>query len=316
MVESIKPGIYPGMTNDDYHGHHGSYSKSSFADAEVYPYNLPFQRSIERTPKDNKKFDMGSAAHTAVLEPEKIERDVSVCPDELLAKNGARSTNAYKEWAAAQPKNVSLLTMKQWDSIRLIRDSVHNNPDHSEARSLLTGGLPEVSCFWEETFRGDDIEPGTGYKRMRWERETYDNEYSDKEAIPHKIMVKCRPDYLPANQVIVDLKTTARLIDRNTFNRHAYDMKYHWSAALTLRGLSKATGVKHRIYIFVVVEIEPPHEVAVYRADDEFVAIGEREVSLVMEKVAWCDLNNNWPGMPNRIQTVSLPGYVKYKQED
>jgi hypothetical protein len=303
----MEPGIYTKLPSDDYHGDLGSYSKSSLVDFDLYPKNMIYQRLAERTPKNNQKFDMGSAAHTAVLEPEKIERDIAVCPDELLGKNGARSTKAYKEWAASQPTNVALLTTKQWDSIRAIRDSIHENPNHSKAKNFLTGGLPEVSCFWEEQFHGDEVDPDSGYHKM------IPYQYGEASDDTHKIMVKCRPDYLPYNGVAVDLKTTATPIDKEGFTRQAYNLHYHWSAALTLRGLTTATTKQHRIYVFVVVEINPPHEVAVYRATEDFVALGKMQVMSAMSRLSWCDKNNHWPGMPDRIQQVGLPGYVLNK---
>lgn len=302
----IKPGIYSNLCSNDYHGHHGSYSKSSLADFSVYPYNMIYQR--QNRVRDT-KFDLGTASHTAILEPDKFKDSVVVCPPELLGKNGAKSTNAYKAWIAEQPNDKAALTQEEYNRVLRCRDAVFDD-NHSTARDLLTGGLPEVSCFWEEQFHGEEKDDDTGYSRM------HSDQYSERTDDHHVLTMKCRPDYIPGNQIIVDLKTTALPIDHESFERHAYSMKYHWSAGLTLRGLTIATGKPHRIYIFVVVEINPPHEVAVFRASEDFIALGKKEVIDTMRRLAWCDKHNQWPGAPNRIQHVGLPGWVMKRMDD
>ena len=251
----IKPGIYTDLSNEDYHGHHGSYSKSSLSDFSVYPYNLIYQREhrVRKT-----MFDLGTAAHTAILEPEKFETEIAVCPDELLGKNGAKSTKAYKEWVAAQPADMALLTVAERDRVLRMRNSVHSNPAHSKARDLLTGGAAEVSCFWNEIFKGDENGPGN---RISPDGVTH---FMNDPTDCHTLMMKCRPDYVPTEMIMVDLKTTATAIDQESFEKQAYNLHYHWSAAMTLRGVTLATGKQRSIYIFVVVEVNPPHEVAVF----------------------------------------------------
>ena len=71
-----------------------------------------------------------------------------------------------------------------------------------------------------------------------------------------------------------------------------------------------ATGKQHRVYLFVVVEIDNAHEVAVFRATEEFIALGRLEVMETMQRLAWCDKNQKWPGAPNKVQQVGLPGWA------
>jgi hypothetical protein len=302
----MEPGIYPNLSNSDYHGDPGSYSKSSLVDFEEFPANLPFQRQnrIRKT-----VFDLGTAAHTAILEPEKFEDEIAVIPDELLGKNGAKSNKACKEWIAGQPSDKAVLTVKQRDSVLRVRDSVHDNPEHSVAHELLSGGQAEVSCFWNEQFKGDLVDDETGYHYMQ------NMAYDDPEGC-HKVLFKARPDYIPKNLISVDLKTTKVSIDQESFEKQAYNLHYHWSAGMTLRGLTMATGKQHRIYIFVVVQTDPPYEVAVYRASEENIGLGKAEVMDVMQRLAYCDFKNYWPGMPNRIQTLGLPGWAYKKLND
>lgn len=304
----MNPGIYPNLSNDDYHGHNGSYSKSSLADFSVYPYNLIYQRE---NPKDKSQFAIGTATHTAILEPEKWNSEIVVVPKEVLGKNGSKNTNAYRSWEASQPNNKTIITPAERELVRGMRESVLENQRHSQARDLLTGGVPEVSCFWNELFKNEETNKDTGYRYM------INHQYDDPNGC-HSITMKCRPDYIPADKVMVDLKTTKTAIDKDSFDRHAEKLKYHWSAALTLRGMRIVTGKNHSIYIFVVVEVNPPHEVAVFQATQEFIALGKKESMGAMQYLAWCDKNNYWPGAPNRIQQVGLKpwGYKKLNQEE
>lgn len=309
MKEQIKPGVHLDLSNESYHGHRASYSKSSLSDFSVYPYNLIYQRQ-NRVRK--LEFDMGTSAHTAILEPEKWEGSIAVIPPSVLTKNGQKRGKKWDEWKATVPTDKPILTMAQRDAVLRMRDSVHENPGHSRAKELLTGGQAEVSAFWEEQFKGEETDDDTGYRYM------VSDQYGDPGEDSHTLMMKCRPDYIPVDwtqpvPIIADLKTEGTAIDRESWERRACNLHYPWSAALTLRGMTMATGKQHRVYIFVVVESNPPHEVAVYRASEEFIAYGRKEVMRTMQHLAWCDKHDKWPGVPNRIQTIGLPGYV-YKK--
>ena len=306
----MKQDIYPDLSNEEYHGDHGSYSKSSLADFSVYPLNLIFQRQH----RERKKiFDIGTAAHTAILEPEKFESEIAVVPPSVLSKNGSTNTNAYREWAVSVPPEKAIVKEPERDKVLRMRDSVHENPAHSEAKELVTGGMPEVSCFWDEHFRGEEIDKEAGYKYM------VSDQWSEVTDETHVLKMKCRPDYIVDPKkykklIAVDLKTyNQQLGDIDKLERHCIDHKYHWSAGLTLRGLTRATGKRHRIYKFVFVETSAPHEVMVLNASEDFLAFGRKESMAAMRRLAWCDKHNKWPGIPNRVHQLGLPGYVLKK---
>lgn len=313
-MEEIKPGVHLNLSNSAYHGHHASYSKSSLADFSVYPYNMVFQRE-NRVRKD--AFDIGTAGHTAILEPDKWDKDIAVIPTSILAKNGAKSTTKAKQFIAANSDaGKAVITEAERDNVLRMRDSVHENPNHSEAKELLTGGHAEVSCFWEEHFRGEETDDETGYRYMN------SDQYSEVTEETHTLIMKNRPDYIPAPLVPVDLKTYGnskspqRLGDMEKLERHCVNLKYHWSAGLTLRGMSIATGKQHRVYKFVFVEATPPYEVLVLNSSEEFISLGKKEVMSVMRFLAYCDKHNYFPGIPNKTHQLGLPGYIYKKLND
>lgn len=301
----IKPGIYTELTSKDYHGHHGSYSKSSLSSFSKFPYQLIWDRAH---PKKSDVFDLGTACHTAILELEKWEDSVAIIPQNVLAKNGAKSTNAYKEWEKEQPKDKALITESQRNSVMRVYESVYRNPYHSIAKQYVSGGKSEISVFWEEIFKGNDIDDETGCHHMP------SHQYGDPNGC-HKLIMKCRPDHYPENLIITDLKTTAvDISDDDAFMRHAYNLKYHWSAALTCRGMTMATGKTHRNYFFVLVQLNPKKPVApavrVLKATEEFISLGRLEVMKTMERLAYCDCYDVWPWIPNQVEQLGLPGYI------
>jgi hypothetical protein len=305
IIKVIEPGFHVGLSNEDYHAHHASYSKTSLVDFSEYPAKMVFNRQNHER---KTTFDLGTASHSAILEPEKYEDTVAVIPPSVLASNGAKNTNAYKEWLSEVPATKAVLKEDQRDAVLRIRDSVHDNPNHSEAHEYLSGGIAEVSCFWHERFRGETTDQETGYKRMEIDNYSDPGVMDDAENY-HQIMLKVRPDYVVSDDIWSDLKTTGAPITRDKWQRQSENLHYHWSAALCRRGFRALTQKTLKEYIFVVVEVTPPHEVAVYRTSKDQFALGTLEVAIAMQGLAWCDKHNQWPGMPNKVMNLGLTGW-------
>ena len=283
MQEPItKNGFYQ-ITNEDYHADPAA-SKSSLSDFSHTPKKFKINRQIIK--KSSPVFDLGTAAHAAILEPEKYWDMIAVPPAKLLAKNGAMSTKAAKEWKA-QKESEGKVVIKQdfQDKVEAMAENVLERPEHSEARALLTGGVAELSGFWEETEFGAPF------------------------------FLKVRPDYLPGGNLVVDLKTD---LDASpvAFGRKAYNLKYHWSAWLTCRGLEYLTGEKHDKYFFVVVEKEIPFDVAVYQVPDYMFEIARRELTPILERYSQCLETDEWPGYENKRLMLDFPGWALRALDD
>jgi hypothetical protein len=267
-------GFYPKMTMAEYHGLKDAYSKSvlvEFADGPIYA-----KAYLDRE-KDEKKaaFDLGTAGHSVILEGIEAYLDqVAVIPEEVLAKNGARSTNAFKEWAAANEGKTHLLRSQVHQVLGML-EAVQKK---EQFQKYLTGGRAEVSAFWPEIFDG------------------------------HTITLKCRPDYLPGKNVVVDLKTTSRRIKH--FHKQALDLKYYWSGWLTCRGLTPLTGQEHREYLFAVVEATPPHDCQIIRMEPPLFELAEQELLPLLSQLADCDRAGVWPGSPDEIGSLIFPDWA------
>jgi hypothetical protein len=93
--------------------------------------------------KESAAMALGTAVHTALLEPERYEADYVVCPAEC----SDRRTKAFKEWSATVEGN-QVLTAEDADTIHSIR--VNQAKDPFVSQLLNVGGIVEKSFEWDE----------------------------------------------------------------------------------------------------------------------------------------------------------------------
>src|SRR5437762_10234862 len=117
------------------------------------PWNPPYQ------PEAKSEFDIGVAAHLAVLEPERQADSIVV-----MEAGDYRTTKARAARDAARAAGKVPLLPYQLDIVRAIAGSIRAHPIASEA---FVGGEAEVTLTWHD--------PETG------------------------VPCKARPDYLPAH---------------------------------------------------------------------------------------------------------------------
>lgn len=131
------PGIYPGVTNADYHSDPALGSTSLKTLATRTPAH--YQHDLKH-PKSSDAFTLGTAAHSLILEDDTSGIEV------VDAENWL--TKAAKEAkAAALAEGKQPLLTKEWFQVQAMRGAVMNHP---AARNLFTTHLPEQSVFWEE----------------------------------------------------------------------------------------------------------------------------------------------------------------------
>lgn len=137
-------GIYAGISNSDYHKDPalGSTSLKTLATRTPahYQYDLTH-------PKSSAAFDLGTAAHSLILEHD----ETGVVVIDVDSKRGKAWTEPA---SAAEALGQIALTSKEWAQVKGMRDSVMAHP---LARAALEGGEPEQSVFW-------DHETGTALK--------------------------------------------------------------------------------------------------------------------------------------------------------
>lgn len=148
---------------------------------------------------------LGTALHTAVLEPELWDATVAVLPQAF-----DRRTKVGRELAAAfeaEAEGRIVLTPEDAAQVRAMADAVRSHP---ASRFLLDlAGRREASYTWTDQ--------GTG------------------------IACKCRPDWHSMDRrIVVDVKTT-RDASRAEFSRSIAGFDYHLQAAWNLRALEAET---------------------------------------------------------------------------
>jgi PDDEXK-like domain of unknown function (DUF3799) len=231
---------------------------------------------------DKPEFDIGKAAHLAVLEPALFaERTVLVdAPNYKTAKAQALRDEAYAV-------NRTPLLPWQAEIVGQIAGSIRAHPIAAEA---FTGGEPEVSMTW--------CDAGTGTP------------------------CKLRTDWLPRHgRWLVDLKTAASA-NPTEWRDQAARLGYYARAAWYLDGAEAVLGRRPEEYWFVVVEKEPPYLVSVIAFDEADLEWGRLVNRRALSLFADCVARREWPGYrepgagSDRAFRVSLPPWAVYRLQD
>ena len=267
----IADGFYKSLPMEDYLKE-PALSKSGLSDLWLSPAHYK-ARKLE--PKKFAAADLGSAVHALVLEPDQADKMIVTPPTILLGKNGAMSTNACKDWIAAQDPGVIVLNAADYDAAQCMRDAVIAHP---RAAELLQGGNPEVSMVWTD---------GKGIRR------------------------KCRPDYMGA--AYVDLKT-AKTAKPEWFGKQAYDLHYHWSAYWTIE-IGRNLGSSIDQYFFIAVEKESPWAVCVFDTPQELIEMAEAEIAPIYATYRACLEYDTWQSYSDQIETLKFPAWAYKKKE-
>ena len=216
---------------------------------------------------------LGTHVHTRILEPTRHRETYIVAP----AIN--KRTKAGKaEWAEFQAANEGkeIVTQDEMDIVNAMAESVGRS---ETASALLSGGTAEQSVFWNDPVHG--------------------------------FLCKCRPDYLnPKYEVIIDLKTTND-ISPEAFSKSVANFKYHFQAVHYLAGCEAVMPGQYGAFIFVCVESKEPYPVAVYVLDQESLNLAEVEMEPLLSRYAQCVETDTWPGPPDEVEVISLPGWAK-----
>jgi hypothetical protein len=116
-----------------------------------------------------------------------------------------------------------------------------------------------------------------------------------------------------------DVKT-ARAAGRRAFEQAINSYGYHVQAQHYLAGLHAVApipeGQPFRRFCFVVVEVEPPHCVAMYELDESALAAAEQDRELRLRTWRQCVETGRWPGYSDGVDLVSLPPWAFKIQGD
>lgn len=222
----------------------------------------------------------GQVFHKLALEPETFEAEYIVAPEVN------RRTNAGKQaWAEFMEEHAdkTIIPVEMYAQAKEMCDALYAVPF---AQKLLNGSR-EVPFFWTDETTGEAC--------------------------------KCRADCLNTNYsqpIVVDVKSAA---DASTeaFSRDAIKYGYDLQAAMYSEGV--ALGIQQKpLFVFIVVEKDPPYAVNILQADELLLRRGHNLFREFIGIYHDCKQTGNWYGYlgrNNQINNLALPVWLAKEVE-
>lgn len=265
-------GWHDAMPNEIYHQNPGL-SKSSL-DLVHKSINHLLSREIVR--KETPAMALGTAAHSAVLEPETWPAEFCRGPE--VDRRNKKWKEAAKE---AKDNGQMILPPGDFDKVDHIAAAVHG-VDDPVIKAIKEGkGIAEGSLFVTDPVSG--------------------------------ALIKCRPDYmLPLDRICFDLKTT-KDASASEFARSCGSFRYDVQAALYSDCLSWEFDGDWQ-FIFGAVESSPPFNTAIYTLSDRDIEIG-REIYMedIARYMSWSDGYEPEVGYQAGRAILTVPKYFRRK---
>lgn len=203
---------------------------------------------------------------------------VVIIPDDVLAADGSRKGNRFKEWLEAQPPGAVTVTPKQHAS---------QYRQYERAKAMLDADPIASKCLADRVW----------HERFVWKCPVT---ALDRKAETDVI------DWDGRN--VIDLKS-AQEIKPLRFAQQAFNLHYDLQAATYLEAVQMESGTSDWGFIFVVVRNSPPFDCAVFQMSDDFLAIGReknrrwcQEFKWRLEEGIW---HNPWHGAAIMLEPPS-----------
>jgi exodeoxyribonuclease VIII len=271
----IQEGVYTDLSNEEYHGHKESISRSALMDFSISPYTYwanhinPNRPIKEKTPQ----MEFGSAFHTIILEPKKFNEIYAVMPPKVLLKDVGRELyDSYKLITQAiEASNKIILSPGEMDVLLDMKIRLNSN---KEAMALIEGARIENSFFWQDEHSG--------------------------------LLLKARPDILHEN-MIVDLKTCSDACPR-AFQSAMVLGGYHLQGAMMRDGVEALEGNRINKVINICIETKYPHNMAIYIIDEFAIHEGHMKYKQLCLDLKAARKENNWQDYG--VMTIGLPKWA------
>lgn len=120
------------------------------------------------------------------------------------------------------------------------------------------------------------------------------------------IKVKGMPDWAFGG-MIVDLKTTSGGVDSEGFARTVANFHYDLQAAVYCE-LARQQGEESPQFYWVAVESDVPYDVAVYRATERIIEVGEQKLDLALRNVRIAEAGMA-SGQSSMLRDLEMPSW-------
>lgn len=256
MQKISESGAYADMTMEQYHGDccvGPSVSSTVLRLVETRSMRhawLASHLNPDRKQSSAKShFRLGSALHSMAFEGGLDKRWFAISPHDKFLSNEA------KRWRDVQV-NAGKTVIKK-DEVKVLEDMLEAL---LEEPAIMAGLFDEKGAI-ETTLIHRDEETG--------------------------LYIKARPDVVPVNTILTDLKSTedAR---RRSIEYATLDYGYHQQLALAAEVIEKVVGVVVDTFSLVMIEKEPPHTVTIVEIDPDLIAWGRVLNRAALRKFADC----------------------------
>jgi exodeoxyribonuclease VIII len=234
--------------------------------------------------------ELGTAAHFAVLEPDRFPKLYMRSPDPPCenSKGELRWDRRLKVHAAAWTQaqlaagGRELLNAEEYDMATGIAASCQ---EHQYMRDYVANGIPEVSIQWR------DLETS--------------------------LLFKGRLDlWVPSGRFFLDIKTT-KCANFDPFGRDAYKMGYHMQMDMYQEGVKAVSGYPPEEIQdprMLAVENVPPYDLILYYWPPERLELGRYAFhDIALAKLIPCLASGRWPGYPDGEHEIVLPAWAGHE---
>lgn len=255
-------------TNEEYHSGEGVSKSGLWKLWSKTPFHFKYGKRESKP-----QFDIGQAAHIAILEPELLETSVAKGPED-------RRGNKWKEFLDFTTHNHLIpLVESDFDQVMLIRDLAATSSILDTMRD--GGAIVETSAY--------HVDEETG------------------------VLVKTRPDmYNPKHKLLCDIKNMADG-SAGAFSRDVAKFAYHMQEAMYSEVWEKGSGHEVEGFVFVVFEKSEPPMLAAYELDLDAAKEGHAIYRAALAKYAESEKSGMWPGYPDEVQRVGLRSKWDFK---
>lgn len=261
---------------EEYHSDAPGSVSHSELDTFIDSPNRYYRRYVTREypGKPTNAMEIGQVFHDLMLN-DRMTNGYMVIPKDVLASNGAKSGNKWKDFAEENSDKI-LLKAEEEKFLLSMGDAVFQHP---AAATLFGGeGRDEYSIRWTDEATG--------------------------------IVCRCRPDrwHLGKN-VLIDLKSCAD-VSAEGFAKACLRFGYHRQVAWYQDGIKALTG-DLLPFVFVAVEKEPPYDCEVFELDQTFVDLGRIENRDALKRYAACSDSGVWRKEHHgKVLTISAPAWA------
>lgn len=280
----MNPGLYPSMTAETYHADpadapslSASLARILYAQSPLHAWLAHPRLNPNYVREENEKFDLGTAAHSILLEGDG-SRIVIVDAADWRTK----AAKEQRDEARAAGKLAFL--PDQFARVMEMVGAARSFLDTTELAGMLDTGMPEASMF----ARHEGI----------WIRCRSDLIAADR-------------------RVILDYKTTDRSANPESWARSSlFSLGYDIQAAANLLLNRLTGGAEDAHFVFLVQECAPPYLCSLVGASPSVVETGRRKFDLAVRVWRECLESREWPGYGTQIAWAEVPAWELARVEE